>query len=175
MKYLALAALMAATPALAQSAKDYLEACKAGNEEACLTGTQYAQRDGQEKLMVQFADLGCGHGFVISCSDRGMFHLTGIGGPKNVKKAVPLIIKGCQDGYYRACTNLGFITYTGQGVAQDSAKAASYYKLGCDGGSGPACTNLGLMHRDGDGVPQSNAKAIRLFDRACDLGDQRAC
>lgn len=174
MKWITIALTLIAGPVMANQAKDYLAPCQAGDQEACLTGAQLAQAAKQNSLLIKLTDQGCALGNVISCSDRGMFYLVGIG-PKNTAKGVPLVQQGCKDGYFRACTNLGWVLYTGQGVQRDPAKAAGYYKIGCDGGSGSACTNLGLMYRDGDGVKQSTSKAHRLFDRACDLGDQRGC
>lgn len=176
MRYLLLALLIAlASPAAADRARDYIDECNAGDTEACLAGTRAAQRDGQKDLLLKFVERGCALGNVISCSDRGMFYVTGVAGEKDVAKGVPLIISGCKKGYARACTNLGWMHYTGTGIARDVGKAAGFYKRGCDGNSAPACRNLGLMYRDGDGVRADAAKALSLFDRACDLGDVTAC
>lgn len=99
--------LLCAAPALAENAGDHWDACNDGEVDACLRGTQLAQRVQLTDLMVRFVDRGCALGIVVSRSDRGMFRLTGTGGPADVAKAKPLVEDGRAKGYSRACANLG--------------------------------------------------------------------
>jgi TPR repeat protein len=80
-----------------------------------------------------------------SCSLAGTAYLEGMGVPKDIKLALPLLEKGCAANDTFGCFNLGTVYEFATGVAADKARAIGYYQNACDHGDGEACDRAAAL------------------------------
>ena len=186
----AIAIILFAVPALAESEATLQRACDGGDAWRCsLLGDMYANGKGVAKdesrtvaLYKKACDLVSDAGHLWICIKLGDMYANGRGVAKDESRTIALYKKACDGGdINQGCVGLAEMYANGRGVAKNNSRAAALYKKvvafytkACDSGKGLAsallCHNLANMYRSGTGVAKDEAHAAALYKKACDGG-----
>lgn len=104
----------------------------------------------------------------------GLIHALGLGGRRNVGRAVRWTRKAADQGHRLAQRQLGRFYLDGCGVRPDVDKALGWLRKAAGQHCGAALGDLGLLHLEGRGVPQDDGQARQYFEQAAVLGDFEA-
>ena len=114
----------------------------------------------------------------VACFEVGYAFAKGLGGAKDVEKAIIFYEKACSYRMGDACFYLGVAYEHGEGivqVAQDLEQAAVFYQAACDAGVPEGCFSLGNAYSNGEGREQDQAQAATLYQKACDAWSTCGC
>ncbi len=104
----------------------------------------------------------------------GYMEERGLGGPKNLKRALDLYSNAALSGSLDAQFALGELAFLGDGVKRDYKRAAGWFTLAAEGGHVQAKMRLGIMYSEGLGFEADRDKAVAFFEEAASLGDAGA-
>ncbi len=104
----------------------------------------------------------------------GYMEERGLGGPKNLKRALQLYAEAAASGSQDAQFALGELAFLGDGVKKDYKRAAGWFTIAAEKGHVQAKVRLGVMHAEGLGFEPDRAKAVAYFKEAAELGDAGA-
>ncbi len=105
----------------------------------------------------------------------GQAFATGVGLPRDEKKAYNWFHRAAKQGHTQAQYNLGLMLERGRGVKAAPAVAAQWYVKAADQGLAQAQFQLGNLYRKGHGVAEDFRHAAALYQRAAeqDFGARR--
>ncbi|MEL7485687.1 MAG: tetratricopeptide repeat protein [Pseudomonadota bacterium] len=104
----------------------------------------------------------------------GYMEERGLGGEKDLQRALRLYADAAARGSADAQFALGELAFLGDGVKQDLERAAGWFDLASEQGHAQAKSRLGVMYAEGLWVEKSEARALALFNEAAELGDPGA-
>ncbi|MEM9169737.1 MAG: tetratricopeptide repeat protein [Pseudomonadota bacterium] len=104
----------------------------------------------------------------------GFLDERGLGGEKNMKRAIEYYFKAANGGSADAQFALGELAYLGEGVSQDYARAVSWFEIAAGNGHVQAMVRLGMLYAEGLGAKADQKKAVNYFRKAGELGDAGA-
>jgi serine/threonine protein kinase/TPR repeat protein len=101
-------------------------------------------------------------------------HLEGIGGPRNLPRAVALFTRAAQLGLPAAEVTLGRLYSTGTGVPEDMTQAVTWWRKAADRKDPAAICELARCYLKGRGVVANPAQAVSLLQQPAVANDPRA-
>lgn len=95
----------------------------------------------------------------------------GLGGPKDLQKAIDHYYQAAIAGSADSQFALGELAFLGDGVEIDQERAAGWYRLAAEQGHPGAQTRLGQMYAEGEGVARNPGEAFAFFRKAAEQND----
>ena len=117
---------------------------------------------------------------LLEKQDRDALHMMGfmeergLGGPKNLSRAIELYAASAAAGSSDAQFALGEMALLGDGVKEDAERAAAWLRLAAKQGHVQAKIRLGMMYSQGRGIKADQGEAVRYFREAGERGDAGA-
>jgi uncharacterized protein len=96
--------------------------------------------------------------------------MSGLGTPKDERKALELFHKAAHQGMTDAMYNIGVMFYEGKGVYRSDQSAIEWWQLAAEGGNANGQYNLGVMYAFGIGIGRDLPKAMTLWQAAATQG-----
>ena len=104
----------------------------------------------------------------------GYMEERGLGGEKNLSRALRLYADAAARGSADAQFSLGELAFLGDGVKRDLERAAGWFDLAAGQGHAQAMSRLAVMYAEGLWFDRDEAKALKFFQDAAALGDPGA-
>jgi localization factor PodJL len=95
----------------------------------------------------------------------------GVGGPKDLKRAIDLYGKAATQGHVRAMHNMGVLSAEGVEGKPDYATAATWFRKAADFGLRDSQYNLAILYARGMGVDKNLPVSWAWFTAAAAMGD----
>jgi len=168
----ALAALFAASPAMAQG-----EARDLALEAFELEFFRHQVSMPEAELAARFA-LACEKGYSAACSRVSWM---GDGGRADLQEAKEIMLPSCDAGEPVACMVVGWADEaksterSGSDAERYIKRAARGYKVHCDGGFAPACHDYARVLYDYPSLGADPRAAVKRWQEACYAGVGPAC
>ena len=144
----------------------------------CLGVSSYHARQDAEVERIHFAAEFCEEGNLEiddhfkeirheRCFELAERTRNGVGGPKDLARAVDIYAWGCKVFENSSCAALAVLYENGEGVAKDLKKAYQLYERSCGVPATAGCVQLGRMVREGRGVKRNPHRAEAIWGEAC--------
>lgn len=124
---------------------------------------------------VVICEANCRDGLASDCLGAGNGYATGVGAPRDERRAADLFVRACELGNGPGCTFGGRMYEFAHGVDRDVAKALSLYGRACKLDYLGGCYNVAVLLENGRGVARDAARAAALYRKTCAAGSLVSC
>ncbi|MBP0615823.1 tetratricopeptide repeat protein [Jiella mangrovi] len=107
-------------------------------------------------------------------NDLALHFVTGIGAPRDTRRAAELYRRAAEAGLSVAARNLGFLLWDGEKSIQDRTQALRWFQEAAEAGDVTAQKMLAHAHEDGIGTSKNLVEARRWYEAAARAGDAAA-